>query len=424
MHQIHVLFNIIICTASLTLVLISLFLTLTDYYLRRWSQRFFVALFVFLAAYISCILAYMLVIERAGAIYLFLSRMANFLQSLFSSLMMPLLTLYILHSCGESLKKNVLFRIAMALWLVYFGLLLTTLFTGWIFYIDNSNVYHRGPWYPLLLSPPALLVALNLFVLCRRRKQFSSREQKAIFSFLLLPELGILLQMRFYGLPLIAFGASLGAVVMFLYIRAEQTDSYVRQQEENARQKASILALQMRPHFIYNTLMSIYYLCRQDAEKAQQVILDFSSYLRKNFTAIGKEDTIPFAEELEHTRAYLAVEQVRFEGLLFVEFDTPHTAFRIPPLTLQPIVENAVKHGIDPDLDPLHILVYTRETASGSLVVVEDTGSGFVSADDGEPHIALANIRSRLEMMCRGTLTITPREGGGTIVTVTVPEKP
>ena len=90
----------------------------------------------------------------------------------------------------------------------------------------------------------------------------------------------------------------------------------------------------MRPHFIYNTMTSIYYLCEQDPKTAQQVTLDFTNYLRKNFSAIAKDGTIPFTEELEHTRAYLAVEQIRFEGEMFVEFDTPHTAFKLPPLTL------------------------------------------------------------------------------------------
>ena len=183
--------------------------------------------------------------------------------------------------------------------------------------------------------------------------------------------------------------------------------------------------MQMRPHFIYNTLMSIYYLCQEDAEKAQRVILDFSSYLQNNFTAIAREDNVPFHNELEHTRAYLAVEKARFEDKLYVEFDTPVTVFKLPPLTLQPIVENAVKHGISPDLDPLYLTVTTEDTGEGVKLTVEDTGPGFAPADDDAPHIALDNIRRRLEAMCGGTLEISQREAGGTKVTVFVPlQKP
>lgn len=110
-----------------------------------------------------------------------------------------------------------------------------------------------------------------------------------------------------------------------MYDHVEQT---IRQTEENVRQQASINVLQMRPHFICNTMMSIYYLIAQDADKAQQVTLDFTTYLRNNFTSIAKDDMIPFSEELEHTRAYLAVEKVLHEDKLYVELDTPFTSFR------------------------------------------------------------------------------------------------
>ena len=208
---------------------------------------------------------------------------------------------------------------------------------------------------------------------------------------------------------------------MFGIILYDQIEQHMSQQREIAHQRASIMVLQMRPHFIYNAMTSIYYLCAKDSKKAQQVTMDFTAYLRKNFTAIASESTVPFSDELEHTRAYLAVEQVQFEDGLLVDYDTPHKEFRLPPLTLQPIVENAVKHGMDPEYAPLHISIRTRETDSGSEITVEDNGPGFAPADDCEPHIALENIRQRLEMMCNGKMTIRPREGGGTVVTVTIP---
>ena len=96
----------------------------------------------------------------------------------------------------------------------------------------------------------------------------------------------------------------------------------------------------------------------------------------------------------------------------------------MPPLTLQPIVENAVKHGRDPYAGPFHISIRTRKTDSGSEIVIADDGRGFDPADDGEPGIALKNIQQRLEIMCGGTLRITPNEGGGTVVTVTIPDSP
>ena len=93
----------------------------------------------------------------------------------------------------------------------------------------------------------------------------------------------------------------------------------------------------------------------------------------------------------------------------------------MPPLTLQPIVENAVKHGRDPYAGPFRICIRTRKIDSGSEIIVVDNGKGFDMKDDSEPHIALKNIKERLEIMCGGSLTVTPNDGGGTIVTVIIP---
>ena len=204
--------------------------------------------------------------------------------------------------------------------------------------------------------------------------------------------------------------------------RAEQRASALVAQQEIVRQRTNTLMLQIRPHFVYNTLTSIYCLIDDDPAKAKEVTDEFTNYLRNNFTAIAQDKPIAFTKELEHTKAYLAVEQARFEGQLFFEFDTPVINFRLPALTLQPIVENAVKHGRDPELDPLYISVITNETENGVEISVIDSGPGFGEIDNDEPHIALNNIRERLEMMCNGTLTIAPREVGGTVVTVFIPK--
>ena len=95
----------------------------------------------------------------------------------------------------------------------------------------------------------------------------------------------------------------------------------------------------------------------------------------------------------------------------------------MPPLTLQPIVENAVKHSMDPDSGPLRISIHTRATDAGSEIIVEDNGHGFTPAAESEPHIALTNISTRLELLCGGKLTVAPRQEGGTMVTVTIPER-
>ena len=104
-------------------------------------------------------------------------------------------------------------------------------------------------------------------------------------------------------------------------------------------------------------------------------------------------------------------------------YDTQFTHFRLPPLTLQPIAENAVKHGMNPYAGPLHVTIRTCRRGSANVITVEDNGPGFEAAAESETNTALTNIRQRLEWMCEGKLEITPRDGGGTVVTVTIPDR-
>ncbi len=415
------LINFSAAVTGLVIVLLGLFFTLAVNSLEKWTRRFFVALFSVAAAYVASDLLSQVSLIFLGPDYAVLSRIAVFCESFFSSLLMPMITVYLLRCSGERRKRTPLFASMLTLWLVYVALLIFTQFSTEIYSISSKNVYQRGPWYFVLLVPPAAMMIMNCISLFFRRKQLTKKQRAAFTVYLLIPLGCMLIQMFSYGLLMIVIGTSVSAMIMFVFILLDQVDHSIRQQKENAAQQASITVLQMRPHFIYNTLMSIYYLCKQDAEKAQQVILDFSSYLRKNFTAIAKADAIPFEEELEHTRAYLAVEQARFKDQLLVEFDTPFTDFRIPPLTLQPIVENAVKHGMDPELEPLFISISTRRQDGYAEITVDDSGPGYQPADDNEPHIGLDNVRERLKMMCKGDLTISRRDCGGTIVTIRIP---
>ena len=196
----------------------------------------------------------------------------------------------------------------------------------------------------------------------------------------------------------------------------------MRKKEEELRDaRIKSMMNQIRPHFIYNTLASIYLLCREDPEKAATVVNDFTEYLQGNFTAISETNLVSFSEELRHTHAYLAVEKALYMDKLQIEQDTDFKAFRLPPLTLQPLVENAVKHGMNLSSGVLHINIRTRYTDSGIEISVEDNGPGFDPSDESSPQTAVTNIRQRLELMCGGSLSIRSGEGGGTVVKILIP---
>ena len=366
-----------------------------------WPRRLCVA--ILCAAMASTILDMMM---RAAPQYQFgipMYRALLVVQSLVAPIPTLLVFAYILHCCGEDYRRSVLLRVLCVL----SGILAVSVSAmETVTEIGPAPDYelHMGLWLVLFF---AFSMALNMVMpiaLFRRWKKLTNAQRiMFLLSFFTLRSSAIIFMEFFLGYDLIR--------------------RYLVQQEESRQQRTRLAVAQMRPHFIYNTLMSIYYLCVKDPEKTQRVIRDFTRYLQNNFTAIAEEEAIPFTKELEHTQAYLAVERACNEGRLFVEFDTPVTFFRIPALTLQPIVENAVKYGLDPGLPPLYVFVTTADTGRGVQITVEDTGPGFQQSTDNEPHTALTNIRQRLEIMCEGKLEIMPRNGGGTTVTITIPDK-
>ena len=418
--------NFGISCGGFIVALLGFFFTFTTAYMDMNSRIFFRIFFVLLTLYIASDITSQISLVILGPDFAHLSKIAVFGESFFSSLLMPAMSLYLLLAAGDNPFKNVLFHIIHTLLAIYIILLIYTQFSTSIYYITAENVYNRGPYYPVLLVPPALLMLVNIIIYIQKRGNLSKYQRNAFAIYLVVPLVCMIIQMVSYGLLLIVIGSSLSAFFMFTTILSDQTEHYIKQSEEKLQAEANIKVLQMRPHFIYNTMTSIYYLCEQSPEKAMKTINDFTNYLRRNFSAIAKDGPIPFKEELEHVHTYLSIEQTRFEGNLFVEFDTSDTNFRIPPLTLQPLVENSVKYGVDPELDPLYIRVSSEETDLGHVITVTDTGPGFdmdepFSTDDRNPHVAIANIKERLSMMCNGTLTISKRPEGGTEAVIFIP---
>lgn len=401
--------------------------------IERWSRLYFTSYYLVLMLCTGAYIVDLLTYKNPDLIVI--NKLAIHLEYLSISFPMPMLTAYLLHCCGESWKHSKAFYTVFALWCIYLLFIEAAQFTTCFYYITPDGRFCRGPLHLLLCIPLIAIRLINLATLIHRRRMLSRKYYYAFLIYLVPMTIAIIVHTYVFVIQYIAISICLCSFTMYIIILTDQIEQYMRQQreiasqqqkialqqQEIARQRTSVMVLQMRPHFIFNTMMSIYSLCNQDPGKARQVILDFTTYLRKNFTGIASERMILFAEELEHTRAYLAVEQAQFEENLFVDYDTPFTLFRVPPLTLQPIVENAVKHGLDPCSSPLHILIQTRDTDSGAELIIKDDGPGFEASDNSEPHIALMNIHQRLELMCSGKMEITSSKKAGTIVKITIP---
>ena len=189
--------------------------------------------------------------------------------------------------------------------------------------------------------------------------------------------------------------------------------------------RIAIMLSQIKPHFLYNVLNTIYHLYRKEPETAQDAVSSFAEYLRCNMLSIEKSEPIPFAEEYQHIQTYLSLEQIRFRGKLDVIYDVEVTDFKLPPLTVEPLVENAVKHGETKKRGGGSVTVSTRRTDECVLVTVADTGVGFdpnTYMEDGKPHVGIRNVSDRLRNMVGGSLSITSSENG-TVAVVTIPTK-
>ena len=204
-------------------------------------------------------------------------------------------------------------------------------------------------------------------------------------------------------------------------IEAEKQAMEMRLQES----QISIMLSQIQPHFLYNTLNSIYQLCETNPIRARSLVNSFSEYLRNNLSTLEEPGLITFETELSHVNTYLDIEKVRFEDTLEIEYDIKCVDFSLPVLTVQPIVENAVKHGTSKKRGGGTVRISTREDKESYIIEVFDTGCGFDPAkpkNDGKRHVGIENVKQRLSNMCGGSLSIESTVGKGTLATIIIPK--
>lgn len=195
---------------------------------------------------------------------------------------------------------------------------------------------------------------------------------------------------------------------------------------ELVQNNVAIMLSQIQPHFLYNSLTTIGYLCEKEPKTARRMLNKFSDYLRVNMDSLKQNAPVPFSKELEHVKTYLELEKMRFDDDLNVEYDIDTTGFMIPVLTVQPIIENAVKHGIGRKEDGGTVRLSVKETDSDYVICVEDDGVGFNKTEkknDSRTHVGISNVSERLEAMSGGELFIKSEKGIGTTVIIKIPKE-
>ena len=213
--------------------------------------------------------------------------------------------------------------------------------------------------------------------------------------------------------------------LIFFYAHDELENEILRHEKEQTQLRISVMVSQMQPHFLYNSLAIIEALCEEDPKLAAQATNAFSSYLRENMDFADKSNPISFSEELNHIKTYVWLEKLRFPNKLNVEYDISCTAFPVPALSVQPMVENAIKHGICKSRYGGTVRICSLETDRFYIVTVCDDGTGFdthITIDDTRQHVGIQNTRYRIREMLGGSLDIESAPGKGTTVTIKIPK--
>ena len=226
--------------------------------LDKWNRRYLISLFSL--QLVCVVLCFVEALFYANPDMVVPERIVDFANFVLILPMMLMPTVFIFHCCGESLKSNPLVWVFAALGVMYIGCLIAAPFTAAFFTIGSDAIFTRGNLFPLLLSPLAAIMLLNFIIVLVKRKELAKRYFVSSMVYLLPLTAALFTHMFMFSEVWVLLGVGLWALTIMALVVNENTEKHLRQEREMARQRASILVLQMRPHFICNTMTSIDFL--------------------------------------------------------------------------------------------------------------------------------------------------------------------
>ena len=283
----------------------------------------------------------------------------------------------------------------------------------------------RGPlWFSCILVSGILLLELLIRTILRYR-EMRRLEQLIPVSVALIIAASVALDMNVgmaqQPVAFLTIAIVVGSVFYYIWLHLQ----FAREHEKDlmASQRIQIMMTQIQPHFLFNALNTIRALYSKDPSLADRTLEDFSTYLRQNLESLSQTDLVPVTKELEHTRLYAEIEVLRFPNVR-VEYRIEDESFTIPALTIQPLVENAIRHGVRSRKDGL-VTVSTVRESGAHRITVQDNGVGFEpekTASGEGTHVGIRNVKDRVEQMCGGSMLLQSELWKGTSVTLLIPD--
>jgi sensor histidine kinase YesM len=234
---------------------------------------------------------------------------------------------------------------------------------------------------------------------------------------------------------MLLMGVLFGTAITYFFFSREkisQTEALLREEQikgltlekKTLETHLRLLQAQIEPHFLFNSLSNILSLLDSDPARGRDMLVDLTRYLRASL-ARTRDDTTTLGQEMDLVRAYLDIYKVRMgERLRYtVDIPDPLRGRPFPPMLIQPLVENAIKHGLEPRITGGELAIRAEETHGGLRLTISDTGLGI--SGDTEPGVGIANVRERLEALYdgKGRLFLEENQPSGLKVTIEVPHE-
>ena len=411
------IFNLIVCLVGVAILLIHI----VDLAIKKYKRKDEVALLIFLSF---------------TAFHFALYSLFTFLKVHYTSdtLIMSFYTifyifnnvqllLFFFYTCAyvsiNKKEKKIFTIINVVVFSVFVILDIVNIFNHMFFY-SQDGIYTRNK-FMIIAQSYQFVAFITVFLLTIFNKKLTIFEKISFALYCLLPLISIILQNIFAGYAIAYLALIIAIEILFLFVNVKKNELLALEAKKNKEIEVKLMMSQIQPHFVYNTLSSISTLIQIDQNKAQKALDEFTDYLRSNFSALTQTNLIPFEDELKHIQAYLYLEKMRFNERLNVHYDIKTNNFSVPPLSVQPIVENAVKHGIVQKIEGGNIYIKTYEDGKAYYALVEDDGVGFKQEEidfKSNKHIGLANVYYRVKNMADGEMKIESNINEGTKVTI------
>lgn len=379
----------------------------------------------FMSSFIILLISNILMQLGEAGIWFFAGELENIVLLNISAMMSMVFSYVLISAYAHCLTEFVCERkkvsfvpnyIILAICSIYILLSVISLFNGMFFSFDENGCFVNGPMYGLVRAFDLIVIIIGIFWVMCYRKILTLREISFLISFNVLPLMSMTLQ-RFWEPTPQYMAVTLSLIVIYVLFHGEIT-------RQLADSRISIMLSQIQPHFMHNMLTTIMYMCRTEPEEAEKTVGQFADYLRANMDSLTLKQCIQFETELKHVKTYWSLEEKRFGDKIRAVYDIQENSFMLPSLTIQPIVENAVKHGMRKGKQ-LTVTIRTYSDVNNYYVEINDDGRGFdVNAfeNDGKSHIGIKNVQQRLKMMCGGELMVNSVPDQGTDAVIKIPK--